>query len=85
MGEKAKRRTTAIKVKKSPLSKAMKDAFILFLERHPPNRVSHNLTSLLLEFISIRETSDLPYLQDLAFDLQGLFELLDLAERETDL
>lgn len=70
------------KTKKIVLSKAMQEAVSNFLQGHPPERLSHNLTSLLLEFMANEGAIDSSYLQDLAFDLQGLFEFLDFAERE---
>jgi hypothetical protein len=79
-----KDRVSAAKNGESFPSKSLIEAFAHFLEGHPPERFSHNLTSLLLEFMTYDEALELPYLQDLAFDLKGLFELLDLAEKELE-
>lgn len=48
-----------------------------FAEYHPPMRLSKNLRSLLMDFLSYDGAGEAPYLQDLVHDLQGLFELLE--------
>lgn len=51
------------------------------LSRHPPSRLSRNLRTMLLEFLQHDDALEAPYLKDLLFDLQGLFELLEGMEK----
>lgn len=52
-----------------------------FAEYHPPLRLSKNLRSLLMDFLSYDGAGEAPYLQDLVHDLQGLFEFLEAIQQ----
>ena len=70
-------------MKNNPLSKSLCDQFERFLEYHPPKRLIKNLRRMLLEFLletNVCEAAD--YYKNLIYDLEGLFELLDVAEAE---
>lgn len=82
MSKKEARKSEVLRSGEIKLNKSLKEAFINFLEGHPPDRLSGNLTRLLLEFMAYEKDIESPYLQDLAFDLQGLFDLLDAAKKE---
>jgi hypothetical protein len=64
------------------LSPALREAFIRFLQYHPAKRVSKNLRTLLLEILNNEEPMAADALRLSAFDLEGLFALLDVAEAE---
>lgn len=57
-------------------------AFIHFIEYHPPARLSRNLRRMLLELLLTEGGGDGLYFNDLLYDLDGLFELLDEVELE---
>lgn len=54
--------------------------FDRFREYHPAQRLSRNMRSLLLEFLSHENSVEAEYLQELMIDLDGLFTLLDAIE-----
>lgn len=55
-------------------------ALARFIEYHPPNRFSRNLRKMLLEFLLTQGGDEGVYFKDLLYDLEGLFELLDVIE-----
>jgi len=57
-------------------------AFLRFLEYHPAKRFSVNLRSWLLEFLMYDGSPEAEYLKDLAIDLDGFFELLEVVQEE---
>lgn len=59
----------------------LQEAFLTFLENHPPKPFSHNLRNMLLQFLQYDGATEVLYLQDLLFDLEGLFGLLEDAMR----
>lgn len=67
---------------KEDLKISVDEAFIRFIEAHPVQRLSNNLRNMLIEFMIREESLECEYLQDLLFDLRGLFELLDIIEKE---
>ena len=64
------------------LTEAMKEAFIRFLEYHPAKRFSKNLRKLLVEHLMCAGAVEADYLPHILLDLEGLFDLLDVAEEE---
>jgi hypothetical protein len=64
------------------LSKTLEDEFLRFLEYHPAGRFTRNLRKMLLEFLMTHGADEGLYLNDLLYDLEGLFELLDCIETE---
>jgi hypothetical protein len=64
------------------LSPRLNEAFIRFLQYHPPARLSKNMRGLLLEFLMNETPADSRYLSKTLFDLEALFELLDVAQEE---
>lgn len=63
------------------LTDRLQAAFISFLEHHPLKRFSPNLRSMTLQFI-MSGGAEATYLKDLLLDLDGLFDLLTIAEAE---
>jgi hypothetical protein len=70
------------KDKKLVLNKILQEAFIQFLEYHPAKRFSKNLRRMLLMHLSHSEAVESIYLDQTLWDLEGLFNLLDVAEEE---
>jgi len=70
------------KEKEPILNKTLREGFIHFLTHHPPKRFSVNLRSMLLQFL-MSGGAEAIYLTDLMIDLDGLFDLLTLAEQFT--
>ncbi len=64
------------------LSDLLKEEIIRFMEYHPARRFSKNLRNLLLEFLQHDGAIEAINLNDLLYDLEGLFELLDIIEAE---
>ena len=64
------------------LSTALQEEFLRFIEYHPPYRFNRNLRKMLLEYLMHEGSLEEFYLKDLLYDLQGLFELLDMIEIE---
>ena len=62
------------------LSNELKEEFLRFLEYHPARRVSRNLTKMLLEYLMHETAGEADYFKTLIYDLEGLFDLLDVAE-----
>ena len=67
------------------ISPELTEAFVRFIEYHPAKRFDKNLRKLLLEFLQYDGAIEAGYLNDLLFDLEGLFELLDTIQSEPDL
>lgn len=64
------------------LSKQAILAFAHFVEYHPPARLSRNLRRMLLELLLAEGGGEGWYFNDLIYDLDGLFHLLDELELE---
>ena len=62
------------------LPPALSEEFLRFMEQHPPERFSRNLRKMLLEFLQKEGAIESSYLDDLLYDLEGLFTLLDAIE-----
>jgi hypothetical protein len=54
--------------------------FLRFMEYHPAERVKKNIRKMLFEFLMSEGGVENLYLKDLLYDLEGLFELLDVIE-----
>lgn len=55
-----------------------------FLETHDPANLSRNLRTMLLEYLATELKVGIPlYLDELLWQLQDLFDVLDLAQEET--
>jgi len=66
------------------LSKVLNEQLLNFLEHHPARRLSVNLRTMLMEFLMYEGATEAEYLQDLLYDLEGLFKLLEVAQGEVD-
>lgn len=58
-------------------------ALMNFIEYHPARRLSTNLRTMLIDFLMTDGATESAYLQDLLYDLGGLFDLLDVLESES--
>lgn len=72
--------------KKSPpsLSPALEEEVLRFIEYHPAKRFDRNLRKLLIEFLQFDGASEAEYLNDLLYDLEGLFALLDAVQADDE-
>ncbi len=59
------------------LTNELIEEFKYFTEYHPTERFSQNLRKMLIEFLLYDGATEAVYLNDLLFDLEGLFHLLD--------
>ncbi len=74
--------TTTTPTKK--LSPILKHQLRQFCENHYPDRVSRNLRRMLLDYLDNELQIGIPnYLEELLFQLNDLFDLLDVAAEET--
>ena len=62
------------------ISPALEYEFICFIENHSAKRFNRNLRRMLLEHLMSKGGMESPYMQYLLFDLEGLFELLEVVE-----
>jgi len=82
--------TSSIKQRTLKLSKAKMgrhgnaalEEFSRFREFHPARRFSVNLRTMLIEFLMYEGAIEARYMQDLLYDLQGLFDLLEAIQLE---
>ncbi len=65
-------------------SKALREELINFMEFHCSRRFSNNLRTLLMDFLMSEGATEANYLQDLLYDLQGLFSLIDVIEKDRE-
>ncbi len=70
----------ATRKKSSLLNQAIIDEMMRFMEYHPATRLNKNLRRLLIEFLQFDGATEARYLNDLLYDLEGLFALLDVIE-----
>jgi hypothetical protein len=80
-----KRRTRIIPRKKPIVGKAVREELVRFREYHPVSRFSRNLRTMLIEFLMYEGAIEANYLEDLLYDLQGLFELLEVIQLENEI
>jgi hypothetical protein len=83
--EKIKRKIDSQKKRKHVSKQAMVSTdiaaeLIRFIEYHPAARVKTNIRKMLLEFLMSEGAVENFYLKDLLYDMEGLFELLDVIE-----
>lgn len=78
------RRRRAAKAQQPVLSDRLQEAFIAFLEHHPLQRFTPNLRRMTLQFMMTGGAESI-HLFDLLLDLDGLFDLLTIAETEMQL
>lgn len=64
------------------VSIALQDEVLRFVEYHPAYRFNRNLRKMLLDYLMHESSLEDLYIKDLLYDLQGLFELLDVIEME---
>ncbi len=64
------------------ISIVLQEKIAHFKEYHPAARFATNLRTMLLEFLMCEGMIEVMYLEDLLYDLLGLFELLDAMEQE---
>ncbi len=64
------------------MSTQLREQLLHCLEHHPARRLSVNLRTMLLEFLMCEGAIESPYLEDLLYDLEGLFRLLEVAQGE---
>ena len=69
-------------VKKMVVSQTVAQEFLRFMEYHPAERLNKNLRKMVLEFLMCDGMDEGLYLKDLLYDLDGLFDLLDLIQSE---
>jgi hypothetical protein len=70
---------------KKKLSPTLKYQLRRFCETHYPGRVSSNLRRMLLDYLDNELQVGIPcYLEELLFQLNDLFDLLDTAAQETE-
>ena len=82
----SKKSRKALIARKKPIAgKAVQEEFMRFREYHPVNRFSRNLRAMLIEFLMYDGAIEASYLQDLLYDLQGLFELLDVIQLQNEI
>lgn len=82
MAKKAKPKKIVEPEQDPVLSPQLQEEIIRFMESHPPKRVSKNIRSMLMEFLMKDGAVESEYLNDLLYDLEGLFEMLDVMEGE---
>lgn len=69
--------------KKTPsLSPELTDEVLRFIEYHPAKRFDKNLRKMLIEFLQFDGAVEAVYLNDLLYDLEGLFTLLDAIQED---
>jgi len=64
------------------LSPVLTEALIRFMEYHPARRVDQNLRKMLLEFLQYGGALEAGYLSELLYDLEGIYDLLDVIQSE---
>lgn len=72
------------KDKRPSLSKGITEEVIRFIEYHPVKRFERNLRKLLIEFLQCGGAVEAAYLDDLLYDLEGLFTLLDAIQDDSE-
>lgn len=78
----AKNKRQVKKANELELSQSLKESFVRFIEYHPSDRFSRNLRKMILEFLQHDGAIEAIYLNDLFYDLEGLFSLLDAIQDE---
>jgi hypothetical protein len=76
-------RKTAAKVRRG-FDTTLAEELDRFIEYHPARRLSRNLRKMLMEFLTYEGATEARYLQDLLYDLQGLFEFLESIQQRQE-
>jgi hypothetical protein len=63
-------------------SPTLANAIIHFFRYHPASRVNKKLRNMLVEYLQCTETKEVQEIQSLLFDLEGVFNFLDVVEAE---
>lgn len=74
--------TMATNKKLPALSTALTDEVLRFIDYHPAKRFDKNLRKMLIEFLQFDGAVEALYLNDLLYDLEGLFSLLDAIQED---
>lgn len=77
-----KRKQSETKIQELTLSMTLQEEILRFIEQHPAKRFSKNLRAMLIEFLQYDAAVEASYLNDLLYDLEGLFDLLEAIESE---
>ncbi len=80
-----KRSNLLVTRKKPMVGKAVQEELVRFTEYHPVSRLARNLRTMLIEFLMYEGAIEANYLQDLLYDLQGLFDLLEVIQLENEI
>jgi len=80
-----KNKTKAAQPRKMAPSEDLKEELMHFVEYHQAGRFSRNLRKMLIEFLMYEGATEANYLMDLLYDLEGLFQLLDVIQSEATL
>lgn len=56
------------------------EALLHFMEYHPAKRLNKNLRTMLIDFLMFEGATEMRYLNDLLYDVNALFTLLDAIE-----
>jgi len=83
-GGRKRRKMQAVAEKKPVVGKALQRELLQFAEYHPVNRISRNLRTMLIDFLMYDGAIETSYLQDLLYDLQGLFELFEAIQLDSE-
>jgi hypothetical protein len=67
---------------KRVLSETLHAAVVHFFQHHPSDRFRANLRRMLLHYLMYDESCTSVYLYETLLDLDGFFELLDVAAKE---
>jgi len=81
---KASPRPVPVPEEKRVLSKRLQKEVIHFLFHHSAGRLRKNLRRMLIDYLMHDSGRESVYIYDTLLDLDGLFELLDVAEEEWD-
>ena len=68
----------------SAVSARLMAEFMQFIEYHPAKCLRRNFRKMLLEFLMHERAVESVYMKDLLFDIDGLFDLIDAIEDETE-
>lgn len=66
------------------LTEVLENEFASFIDYHSARQFSKNLRKMLIQFLMHERALDAIYLKELLYDLDGLFELLDIIDTERD-
>lgn len=70
------------KERKRVINKSLREAVVHFFEYHSAKRFSTNLRRMLLQQLTSQDFVQSIYFEETIRDIEGLFDLLDVAEQE---